>query len=147
MKIKHIFFAVVVIIFIGVAAAVLFMENIVKTTVNKYGSEIIGTKVELQGFSLNPLNGTASIRDFTVANPKNYQTPYLFRLGGISIKVDMKSVLSDTIIIEDITVAYDSVNFTRITHFIFSSQIVSRAFTAPTSGSITSDIHLRTNTS
>ena len=105
MKIKHIFFAVVVIIFIGAAAAVLFMENIVKTTVNKYGSEIIGTKVELQGFSLNPLNGTASIRDFTVANPKNYQTPYLFRLGGISIKVDMKSVLSDTIIIEDITVS------------------------------------------
>ncbi len=105
MKIKHIFFALIAIIFIGAAAAVMFMENIVKTAVHKYGSEIVGTSVELRGFSLNPFKGTASIRGFTVANPQNYQTPHLFNLGGISVKIDMKSVFTDTIVIEDITVS------------------------------------------
>lgn len=105
MKIKHIFFAVIAIVFIGAAAAVMFMENIVKTAVHKYGSEVVGTSVELRGFALNPFKGTASINGFTVANPKNYQSPYLFNLGGISIKVDMKSVFTDTVIIEDITIS------------------------------------------
>lgn len=105
MKLKYIVFGLLAVIFIAAATVVMFMENIVQTAVNKYGSEIVGTEVALQGFSLNPFQGTASIQGFTVANPKNYQSPYLFNLGGISVKINTKSVLTDTIIIDDITVS------------------------------------------
>ncbi len=114
MKVKHLIFGLLAIVFIVLAGAVLFMENIVKGVVSKYGSEIIGTEVALQGFSLNPFKGTASINGFTVANPKNYQSPYLFNLGGVSVKINTKSIFSNTIIIDDITVSKPIITYEMI---------------------------------
>lgn len=105
MKLKYIVFGLLAVIFIAAAVVVMYMENIVKNVVGKYGTEIVGTEVALQGFSLNPFQGTASIQGFTVANPKNYRTPYLFDLGGISVKMNTKSLFTDTIVIDDITVS------------------------------------------
>ena len=105
MKIKHILIGLVAVVVIAVIAVVICLESIVKTAVHKYGSEVVGTDVRLQGFSLNLLKGTASVEGLTVANPEKYHSPYLFNLGGISVKIDTKSVLTDTIIIDDITVS------------------------------------------
>lgn len=75
-------------------------ESIVKKVVHKYGSEVTLTDVNISGLDLSLREGTASIKEITVANPKNYDTPYLFELGEISVKVDIKSITTDTIIID-----------------------------------------------
>lgn len=80
------------------------LEMIVKKAVNKYGSEVTGTDVNLQGFNLNLNKGQASVKQITVANPSNYKTKYAIQLGNVSVAVDLKSVTSDTIIINDILV-------------------------------------------
>lgn len=101
---KYIFLAFLVVI--GVGGYFLFnnLEIIVRKLVNKYGSEITGTKVDLQGFKLNLANGEGKIEKFTVANPKGYETPYLFSTDEIYVKVNMKSLTSGTIVIEEIRV-------------------------------------------
>ena len=103
--IKRIILAVLGIVIIALIAAWLFLESIVTTAVNKIGSQVTGTEVSLQGFQLSPFAGTAAITGLTVANPENYKSPYLLSLGGVSVKLDVMSLLSDTIVINDITVS------------------------------------------
>ena len=87
------------------------LDSAVKKIVNKYGSEVTGTEVNLEGFSLHPTTGEAAIRKITIANPQNYKMPYLFELNNISVKVDLKSLTSDTVIIEDITVDKPAITY------------------------------------
>lgn len=91
----------------GLAAAYYFtpsLETIVKKVVHKYGSQITGTDVNLNGFKLALTSGEGSIKQITVANPKNYSSPYIFNLDEVSVKVNIKSLTTDTIIIEKIAV-------------------------------------------
>lgn len=80
------------------------LETIVKKAVNKFGSEAVGTEVVLDGFKLSLLNGEVELKGLTVANPKGYEKPYLFSLDKVFVKVNIKSLMSDTIIVEDITI-------------------------------------------
>lgn len=104
MKKRYIFLGGIV----AVAAAAYFltpsMETIVKKIVHKYGSEVTGTDVNLGGFKLSLKNGEASLSNITIANPKNYKSPYIFNLGNISAKVDIKSLTKDVIIVENVTI-------------------------------------------
>lgn len=87
------------------------LDSAVKKIVNKYGSEVTGTEVNLEGFSLHPTTGEAAIRKITIANPQNYKMPYLFELNNINVKVDIKSLTSDTVIIEDIIVDKPAITY------------------------------------
>ncbi len=79
-------------------------ETIVKKVVHKYGSEITGTDVNLNGFKLGLTTGEGRINQITVANPKNYSSPNIFNLEEIYVKVDLKTLTKDTIIIDKITI-------------------------------------------
>ncbi len=94
------------------------LEMVVKKVVNKYGSEVTGTDVNLQGFKINLQKGEVSVSQITVANPANYKTKYAVQLGNISVAVDLKSVTTDTIIIKEIlvhkpVVSYEMMSLTQ----------------------------------
>lgn len=104
MKKRYIFLLVLVAAFAGFYYFTPSFETIVKKVVNKYGSQVTGTDVNLEGFNLTITNGEGKIQKLTVANPSKYNTPYVFNLGGVDVKVDIKSLTSDTIIIENIAI-------------------------------------------
>lgn len=94
------------------------LETIVKKAVNKFGSEAVGTQVVLDGFKLSILNGEVTLKGLTVANPKGYEKPYLFSLDKVFVKVDIKSLMKDTIIVDEITIdaptmTYEMASFTK----------------------------------
>lgn len=95
-----------VIIVAGAAAYFLSpsLESVVQKLVHKYGSQVTGTDVNLKGFNLSLTTGEASIKGLTVANPSNYKSPYIIDLGGVKAKVDLKSLTSDTIIVDEILI-------------------------------------------
>ena len=100
-------FSIFLLVIAVLCAAVYYffpLEMIVKKVVNKYGSEVTGTDVNLQGFNIDLKNGQATVKEITVANPANYKTPYAVQLGQISVKVDLKSLTTDTIVIDEIAV-------------------------------------------
>ena len=82
----------------------LYLEPLVKTTVNTVGTKIVGTQVNLDGFRFSPFVGEAEITGLSVANPEGYKTPNLINLGRIFVKVDVKSLLTDTIIVDEVSV-------------------------------------------
>ena len=104
MKKKYIVLGVLAAAVAGIYYFTPSFESIVKKLVNKYGSEITGTEVNLQGFKLSLTNGEGSIQKITVGNPKNYKAPNIISLDGITVKVDLKSLTSDTIIIEKVEI-------------------------------------------
>ena len=111
MKKRYIFLSILVVIIAGVYFFAPSLESIVQKIVHKYGSEITGTDVNLKGFKLGLANGEGSISEITVGNPKDYSAKNIFELGNIYVKVDIKSLTSDTIIIEDIEVSKPIINY------------------------------------
>lgn len=111
MKKRYIFLSVLVVIIAGVYFFAPSLESIVQKIVHKYGSEITGTDVNLKGFKLGLANGEGNISEITVGNPKDYSAKNIFELGNIYVKVDIKSLTSDTIIIEDIEVSKPIINY------------------------------------
>ena len=87
MKKRYIFLSVLVLIVVGVYFFAPSLESIVQKVVHKYGSEI------------------------TVGNPRDYSTKNLFELGEIYVKVDIKSLTSDTIVIENVEVSKPVINY------------------------------------
>ncbi|MBQ8465332.1 MAG: AsmA family protein [Alphaproteobacteria bacterium] len=100
-------FSIFLLVIAIIAALVYYffpLEMLVKKAVNKYGSEVTGTSVNLSGFNINLKDGEASVKQITVANPQNYKTKYAVELGNIDVKVNLKSVTTDTIIVDKIIV-------------------------------------------
>ena len=99
------------------AAAYIFtpsLENIVKKVVHKYGSQVTGTEVNLGGFNLSLTKGTGKISELTVANPKGYKSDNIISLGEVSVNVDIKSLTSDTIVINEINVKKPIITYEMI---------------------------------
>lgn len=108
---KYIFLGLLVLI-IGVGAYfALNMESIVKRIVHKYGSEVTGTDVNMQGFNLSIKDGTGTIDKVTVGNPSGYSTDNIFELEQIAVKVNLKSLTTDTIIIDSINVQNPKITY------------------------------------
>ena len=108
---KYIFLAILLVVVGGAFWAVSSFETIVKNVVHKYGTQIVGTDVSLEGFNLSIFKGEAKVEKIVIANPKGYTTPHFISLDGVSVKVDMDSVWTDTIIIDSIVVDKPSLSY------------------------------------
>ena len=104
----------IVVIAAGVYYFTPSVNSIVKKIVNKYGSEVVGTEVNLEGFDFSLTKVEASVKELTIANPANYKKPYLFELKNVSVKVDLKSLTTDTIVIDNIEVNNPAITYEMI---------------------------------
>ena len=111
MKKRYIFLSILLIIFAGFYLFAPSLENIVKQLVHKYGSAVTGTDVNLDGFDLKLTEGEAYIGKITIGNPKNYKEKNIIELGSISVKVDIESLTSNTIIIDSIDINKPVINY------------------------------------
>lgn len=89
----------------GICGLYLNLESIVKASVAKYGSQLTGTEVALDGFRLSPLKGEAELKGLRIANPAGYQTPHILSLGSAYVRLDMRSLLKPVIVVEEIRIA------------------------------------------
>lgn len=64
----------------------------VRQLVHQYGTEAVGTDVNIGGIDLSLLDGKGSVSSITVANPSGYSQDNIIRLGNVSVAVDVNSV-------------------------------------------------------
>ena len=96
--------ALVVIIVAAVIYILSSLDTIVASAIQKHSSQVTQTRVSVSSLSINLKAGAASIKQLSVGNPDGFSAPDVFTLGGISIKLDVASVRSDPIIIEEILI-------------------------------------------
>ena len=110
MKKKYLILGIVAVAAVAAYVFTPSLDTIVRRLVNKYGSQVTGTNVDLKGFSLSLSSGEGKISQITIANPKNYSAPYLFKLD----EINLKSLTSDTIIIDEIKVRQPEITYEMI---------------------------------
>lgn len=97
-----------IIVAILVGAFVVFtlsIDGMVKSGIEENGSELMQTVVEVDEVSISLFSGNGSIKGFTVQNPEGFsdEQPAL-RIQEASLKLDIWSLFSDQIIINEIIV-------------------------------------------
>jgi len=103
--------ALVVVLLLLVGALHLWLGSLIKRGVEQVGPSITQTSVTLRDADISLLSGRAELEDLTVGNPKGFQTPSAFRLHNATVRLDWKSVLSDTVVIEEILIDGPEISF------------------------------------
>ena len=101
------------IVFVVVVAVVLLIGNIdslIKTAVEEVGTEATKAKVTLNDVEIST-EGKGALRGLTVGNPQGFKTDSAFKLGEVSISLDIASVTEDTVTIKNILVAGPEVTY------------------------------------
>ena len=68
------------------------------------GPKITGTTVKLDAVDLSPFSGQGRLKGLVIGNPPSFQAERAFKLADAKVKVDLKSALSDKLIIEEILI-------------------------------------------
>ncbi|TBR24665.1 hypothetical protein EPO15_03700 [bacterium] len=76
----------------------------VKAAVETLGPQVAGVPMRLGSFSVSPLTGSVRLRGLVVGNPPGYKTPSAFELADIRVRVRLRSLLSDPVVVEHVIV-------------------------------------------
>ena len=117
-KFLLILLTIIIVLAGGICGLYLNLESIVKASVAKYGSQLTGTEVALDGFRLSLRKGEAELKGLRIANPEGYQTPQILSLGSVYVRLDMRSLLKPVIVVEEIRIANPEIAYElkNVTH-------------------------------
>jgi len=98
--------AVVFVIIIGVAVyGAAQSGSIIQEAVLEYAPPATGADVSLEAVNVSILGGSAGLSSLTVGNPKGFKSDYAFKVAEMGVKIDMASLTSDVIRIEEIRIS------------------------------------------
>ena len=69
------------------------IDSIVKAGIEKYGSEITGTRVSVGSVDISLKSGRGTIRNVVVHNPKGFSSAHVFSLGEITVDLDVTALV------------------------------------------------------
>jgi hypothetical protein len=81
------------------------LDWIVKSAIERYGSQALGTAVRVGSVSLEPVKGKGAIKGLTVENPPGYSAPHILSLGGISVRIAPRAIAENPIVIDDVRIS------------------------------------------
>ena len=113
MRRKLILAACVLLLAIGGAAAwfAFSLEARIARIVELAASETTGTRVKVGGVKLHLREGTATVRSFTVANPKGFSSAPLLDADDIRVEVDIRSLGQDVLVINEVVITRPRLRF------------------------------------
>jgi len=103
--------AATLVLVVGGLVAIWSLEAIVKRLVERYGSEATQVAVHVDAVALSLLGGSAAIDDLSIANPSGFSSADAFRLGEIQVRVDRSTLLSNPVVIDEISIVAPQVQF------------------------------------
>lgn len=110
-KIWKVLVALLVVIILLFAGTLFFINNILKSAVEKVGSMVTDTDVKVKNIDLSFRKGELLINDFVVGNPEAYKTDNALSLSKIYVALEPKSIFSDTIRIKEIIIEDPSLTY------------------------------------
>ena len=95
---------VAVVVVLAVVVGWLTMNYIVRKGVEVGAGAALGTKTTLNSASVHPFAGSVTIGELDIANPEGFQTKDFLTLEKCSVDVAMGSLLSSTVVVEDLLI-------------------------------------------
>ncbi len=87
------------------------LDSIVKTAIEKYGSEITQVAVSVSDVKLSATDGKGTLKGLRVGNPKDFRTPHAASVGSIELAVAPASLTSDVVLIHKIAIASPRISY------------------------------------
>lgn len=91
-----------------IIAAVVYLwsslDSLVEAGIEKYGSQVTQTRVEVAGVKLALTSGEGSIQGITIDSPAGFSRKQLFTLGNVSVAIDPKTITEDVVVIDKILI-------------------------------------------
>jgi len=78
------------------------VDSIVKNGIERYGTDVCGTKVSVGSVDISLKSGRGTIRGLRVANPDGYSHDSVVELGDAIVAIDIGSINRDPIVITEI---------------------------------------------
>ena len=102
---------------IGLVALVLVglsLDALVEGGIETMGPRLLGVPVTLEDVDVTLLSGTsmqAGLTQLVVKNPEGYETAFAVSLPEIRVDVDWNSLLTDTVIVEEVLIVAPAITF------------------------------------
>ncbi|HXG48436.1 MAG TPA: hypothetical protein VNO52_12480, partial [Methylomirabilota bacterium] len=109
--IPRIVFAVVVLLGLAIVGVFVFLNDIVKKAVETAGPPLTKTEVKLASSKISPLSGSGHLQGLFIGNPEGFKTEFAIKMGEMKVDVDVGSLLSDTIVVEQIFIEGPEITF------------------------------------
>lgn len=100
----QILFALILIAAVGALILSFSLDGIVKSNIESTTSEMLDTSVEVNDVSISILDGEGTIDGITIHNPEGFSDRPAIQLKQIHMKIDLSSLLSDTMIVEELRI-------------------------------------------
>ena len=102
---------VVVVLLVAVLTLPMTIGPIVKTAASVGGPKALGVPVSVGDVKLNPLAGNLTVLRFKVGNPQGYSDKDAFAVDKVEVGLNMRSLLSDTIVVRKIQIDAPAISF------------------------------------
>ncbi len=103
-----------IVLLILIVAVILLLANlgsVIKTIVEKVGSEAMRAKVTLQEVDVSLTSGKGALRGLTVGNPAGFKTDSAIKLSEIGVDLDVGTVKNDVVLIREIVIKAPRVTY------------------------------------
>jgi len=98
----QVLFGLIAIATIGALILSVSVDGMVKSNIESTTSQRLETSVEVNDVAISILDGSGNIAGVTIHNPEGFSDNPAVKLQQISMKVNLYSLLSDTVIVEEI---------------------------------------------
>lgn len=99
---------------VGLVTAVvlhLWLGTLIKTGVEQVGPAVTGTSVTLTKVEIGLLAGRAQLEGLAVGNPPGFRAPTAIKVGSARVRLNWRSVFSDRVVIDEITIDAPEVTY------------------------------------
>jgi hypothetical protein len=104
--------AILVLLVIVALVAIFFsLNSIVKKGVETIGPKLTRVDVRLDAVDISPFSGSGKLTKLFVGNPKEFKTAYAAQMNSIKVGVQIGSVMSDTIVINEVNIQSPEIQF------------------------------------
>jgi hypothetical protein len=102
-------FGAVIVLAVAVAGGLWWLSHslgpLVASAIRTKGPEITGVAVRIDNVAIAPFSGTASLHGLVVGSPGGFHADHTFSLGDFSLELNLRSLLTDVIVIKRIEIA------------------------------------------
>lgn len=104
-KILIILAVVVVVVVAFIFFALSNLDKLIARAIETNGSEVTKTSVTVAGVEVSLRDGKGSIKGLDIASPEGFEAKKVFSLGDITLGIDVQSLRSETIVINEILIS------------------------------------------
>lgn len=104
----------VVVIIAAILIMTLSLDGMIRSGIEENGSELLQTRVTVDNVSVSLFSGSGTINGFTVQNPEEFSDEPALYIQEASMKVDIWSLFTDQILVNEIIVKSPDLFFEQI---------------------------------